>query len=440
MPRILPRLLQKIAEHPQPPLEPFKPVTERISAKSLRRAVPLTPSFNPANHSQSVLLTPNNPISSSHDYVHHKSLPPQVRVGKCAKASDGQEDGPRAMTQEERQWWSSPYLRMLSTPIRRCIVTNQYLPSDFFIRLTSMRIPSPQSNRFISSRRPKTVLIPDGLEHPKFKLRRSGKARYILCWKDAIQELRVRNQMRRHGTDEVYSLLEDQIRHLLRLRVLQELQLVYEHIRFRPQESAHHTLIRRLSRGEWREMQASGTVSIENAMAILVVPPVNRNPETGQRPQGSMSSQPSLDSLARTPTNAKNHDMSILYSAGPPSGSSHVSEPLANHQIPLYHGVSIFYDVSQRSALHSLLSKILAIERNARYNAKDIKQGTETRKDGDKQSHAFVLMSDENTIQAADIAAVGVALWRLRMFEGFGWEEKPGWIRRYTHRSMLDFQ
>jgi hypothetical protein len=35
----------------------------------------------------------------------------------------------------------------------------------------------------------KQWLVPDGLEHPKFKSRRSYIAAYIICWKAAVENL-----------------------------------------------------------------------------------------------------------------------------------------------------------------------------------------------------------------------------------------------------------
>ncbi|KAK7049648.1 hypothetical protein VNI00_005679 [Paramarasmius palmivorus] len=186
-------------------------------------------------------------------------------------------------------------------------------------------------------------------------------------------------------------------------------------------------------------MQTSGTLPIDNAIAVLVVPPVSRNPATKQRPQASMSSHPPMEEAEKSPTNAPNRTMSTLYPTTT-TESSQMSETLPTHQIPLYHGALAFPESSQRAALYELLSKILGVERNARYKAKMNTPESRSRKGENKYSHAFVLMSDENTIQFADTAAVALALWRLRMFEGMGWEGRVGWIKRYNHRSLLDFE
>jgi hypothetical protein len=51
------------------------------------------------------------------------------------------------------------------------------------IRLSAMRVPLHlQRIRKKSSQ----VLFPDGLQHPKFKPRKSGHGKYIMCWRAAL--------------------------------------------------------------------------------------------------------------------------------------------------------------------------------------------------------------------------------------------------------------
>lgn len=56
---------------------------------------------------------------------------------------------------------------------------------DFLIRLSVKRLPSPPTG----STRPTYTLVPDGLQHPKFKGLDSRKGHYIVCRRAAIQEL-----------------------------------------------------------------------------------------------------------------------------------------------------------------------------------------------------------------------------------------------------------
>ncbi|KAL0581999.1 hypothetical protein V5O48_000057 [Marasmius crinis-equi] len=435
MPRILPRLLKKVADNSPRPCDPFK-YARQPKTISIRKPVLPAPSFNPADYPQSILLSQNNPITSSRDYEQHKSLPPRIHVRKRVKSNQYRHDCPREMTEEERRWWSSPYLRMLATPIRRCFLSGQYLPSSFLIRLSAMRIPSSRPLRFI---RPNlnvpAVLVPDGLQHTRFATKRSGTGVYMLCRKESLERTREKGAHKRYGA-ELHGLLKNQIRHLLRLRVLQELQLVCDQLRFRPKAFAHQTLVRRLTRVEWQQLQSTGTVSIKNAVALLVVPPVSRNPVTKERATPSMSSSPPSPDSEQGNDTARS--LSSLYPVSSPSPSpspsgSTIPEPLAAHQVPLYHGVSTFPEGTQRAALHKLLLQILAVERRARYGRNE----SQTK---EKYSHAFVLLSDESNIRHGDIAAVAIALWRIRMFEGSGWDAQSGWLMRSKYRSILKFE
>jgi len=114
--------------------------------------------------------------------------------------------------------------------------------------------------------------------------------------------------------------------------------------------------------------------------------------------------------------------------------------------IPLYNGVVMFPDRKQRAALHGLLTRVLGVERRVRdawrWKAKKGQEGgeqkdqegdkqswtsrweyssTESRKNREKPSHAFLICEREDPDRAVDIAKVGVALWRIRMWEGIGW-------------------
>ena len=80
----------------------------------------------------------------------------------------------------------------MSPPVRA--VSQKTAPStdhepfpDLMIRLTSVRIAPPRT-----SARESSMLIPDGLTHPKFRPRRSGKGHHFLCCKHAVDELLAR--------------------------------------------------------------------------------------------------------------------------------------------------------------------------------------------------------------------------------------------------------
>ncbi|KAK1236689.1 hypothetical protein PQX77_000045 [Marasmius sp. AFHP31] len=327
---------------------------------------------------------------------------------------------------------------MIGSPLRRCIATGQYLPSDFLIRLGIMRLPSTRPLRFVRhGLHVPAVLVPDGLQHSKFTTRRAGTAVYVLCRKEAIEHMNEKGAQKRFSAD-LHDLLGQQIQHLLRLRVLQELQLLLEQVGFRRKGLAHQTLIRRLTRREWEHFRSTGIVQIDNAVAVLVVPPAGRDPVTKERPTPSMSSSPPSHEPQKreNPNDATTRPLSELLPVSPQplSLNSGPPEDLATHQVPIYHGVPMFPDRTQRAVLHKLLLQILNVERRARFGR------TKHSDSEEKPSHAFVLLADKNTIQHGDVAALAIALWRIRMFEGSGWDVQSGWLQRSKYRSVLKFE
>lgn len=114
MPRILPRLLKRLSQtaHLQQTVTIHPGLRPRKSRKSLRKHVPSVEFVHPNERARSILLDPVNPVFD-HDLVHHKSLPPKpfIQHGVPKKVDD---DVERVMTEEELQWWSSPYRMFLS--------------------------------------------------------------------------------------------------------------------------------------------------------------------------------------------------------------------------------------------------------------------------------------------------------------------------------------
>jgi len=57
----------------------------------------------------------------------------------------------------------------------------------------------------------------------------------------------------------------------------------------------------------------------------------------------------------------------------------------------------------------------------------------------EKASHPFLLCSDASTVLRGDAVGAAIALWRVRMWEGEGWEEgtdeEGGWLWRGYKRT-----
>ncbi|KAJ6509958.1 hypothetical protein C8R47DRAFT_1314593 [Mycena vitilis] len=473
MPRILPRLVKL-------PLSGTYPFPNNKPPSPPRRPVPPLHSVLPQDYPRSVLLSPGNIITNSDDYVHHKTMAPlptrRFRRRRVSQQTAFAEDGRREMSAQERLWWSNPYLRMLASPIRQCFLSKRYLPTDLMIRLAGMRVPEHmQQTRKGTSR----VIFPDGLQHPMFKQRKAGSGRYIMCCRAALSILDRPARFKGFAAAP-RPRLGEHVAHLLRLRVLQELLLLA-----RALEALYHTrtgpaparppVLRRLTRAEWTQLRTTGILPQPGALAVLVVPPVNRDPKTKQRPPAAdaMSDRPLTDpSQPRPPPPPKRAapPLSVLHPTRapppPPSVSTHIEAspsefwagvrreraaaeapaasfiqnltpskeaevtevrvpPHAEDRVPLYNGVALFPGRVQRARLHSLLTRILGVEGAWRFSAGSGEEGGNAgNRDGDamrkgdnKGSHAFLLCSSDEV----DVVALGIALWRIRMWEGGGW-------------------
>ncbi|KAG1780133.1 hypothetical protein EV702DRAFT_761806 [Suillus placidus] len=435
MPRLLPRLLKILQDAPEPSTS-SNGYTRYKKRVSMKNTIPETPTFTAEGRTHSILLDDANPITEGHLYNRHKSLPPRVRLVKPLQDT-GEHDRPREMTDEEREWWSSPYLRMLASPLRECQITRKKLPCDFLIRLAPVRLPTSQGVR------EQQILVPDGVEHPKFKPRRSTPACYIVCWKDAVPYASSRIPLRKISQNlTVPPLLSVRIGYQLRLRVLQELELLTKRLAASPLDDPAATVLRRLTRSEWNVVRQTNSIPHKDAVALMVVPPVNQNPETKEKPRPS--AQLDITDIVQAEINNSETSsrclppLSILH---PVTDDDLGSPLLPNAQAPLYHGLSLFPARPQRAALHKALCKLLEAERRARSRALPASGSSGHEKSlrvhGDaKGSHAFLLRSNQHTAKRADVVPLAIALWRLRMWEGqaYGsatetshWEVDAGW-------------
>ncbi|KAF8842224.1 hypothetical protein BDN67DRAFT_947884, partial [Paxillus ammoniavirescens] len=453
MPRLLPRLLKTLKETPLTDHRPrHVDRSQNIYSskrKSLYRPSPTSPpSFNPAGRTHSILLDAN-PVTEKRVFTRHKSLPPIVRVTSTRVAHE-RHDAPREMTVEEREWWSSPYLRMLSTPLRQCAVSRRYLPTDFLIRLAPLRLPVPRGSRSVQ------VLIPDGIEHPKFKRRQAHTAVYASCWKHAFQNIGERVSIPRQAPNLVFSKhLCTRISYLLRLRILQELDVIIDALKLKPilrtglDATSDAMILRRLNRSEFKAFRETGQIPYPDATAVLVVPPLNRDLKTREPifPSAGPSDPPTTVYKKSLPPLSTLHDVTVSGNAGEEVddiAEISLSTFLPSARVPLYNGIAMFPSPPHRAALHNALCKLLDRERHFRgmYSASDKSRGEFRRAKGDeKGSHAFLLTSNERTVRRADTVPLAIALWRLRMWEGNaftgegeGWEIGNEWRTDYAKR------
>ena len=236
------------------------------------------------------------------------------------------------------------------------------------------------------------------------------------------------------------SSLPEYISHLLRLRILQELELLAERLQARPQGAAESPLLRRLTWKELSAIRAGKPVQDGDAVAILIVPPLNRDPATKKRPLPNASPLP--EPLPEQPTTFKRDPpplstMCHALSSEDYQGFPDVVTPM---KVPLYNGVTLFPSKTQRAALHEWLCKLLMIERRARWRQHGPASTSELDTNRSVPHHprrpaspAFLLLSGTETVLRADTVPLAIALWRLRMWEDGSWERGAGtWATSYN--------
>lgn len=237
----------------------------------------------------------------------------------------------------------------------------------------------------------------------------------------------VGHELARFGAPHAHLAL--QIAHLLRTRVLHELAQLAAHLSHHPQAAASSPVLRRLTRGELAAIRAGTAPLPKGALALLVVPPVNRDPATKERPAAHVEETPVPEDV-RPPPKSAVLPLSVLMSATPREDlgdAAGVGVPLhAEHRVPLYNGATLYPARAQRAALYDGLCRVLAVERRARRKEGWSETGGRVENErarGDaKGSHAFVLCADEDSIGRADAVPLAIALWRLRMWEGDAWQ------------------
>ncbi|KAI6012753.1 hypothetical protein F5J12DRAFT_781620 [Pisolithus orientalis] len=263
-----------------------------------------------------------------------------------------------------------------------------------------------------------------GLEHPKFRGRKGQLAMYLTCWKDIFSpENFSRIAPPRAAPKGIFhKLLATQISHLLRLRIIQEATVV------------GRKAFASLTRAEFKELRETGEIPHRDAVAVVVAPPVNRDRITKNKPAASIEPEvPSDDQLA------------------PSASDFHREAWCPTAQVPLYNGLTMFPSAPQRAMLHKALCKVLNAERRSRLGQSSTSSDDNRRKESTpglrkkEAMHSFSFRMSA-LLNAADSAALAIALWRLRMWEGDayqglvcsgGWEVDGEWRMNYLQEKPV---
>ena len=296
--------------------------------------------------------------------------------------------------------------------------------ADLLVRFTGLNLPPSKiasSNKKQSS---PAIISPDGILHPKYASRKFGGGFYVLCWRKAVENLQKGAYKRVSAQLSYPPHLPDYVAHLLRLRVLQEFELLAQRLEYAVKHSKslglHGTILRRLTNEEWDTLKSTGVIPYPSAVAVLDIPPVDVDPITNERPQPSMSALPPEDE--DRPADAP--PISVLM----PTSTGFLKDPdgiLPHAQVPLYNSKAAFPSRSQRAALNAILTRILTAEDTVR--RLHIKWGkvqpfpTECNSPASTPSRTLLLCSDSSTAKRGDPAAIARALWRLGMYESDGW-------------------
>ncbi|GJJ07286.1 hypothetical protein Clacol_001486 [Clathrus columnatus] len=391
MPRLLPRLIEEVqrakakTKHNTKAFNAQRKLGVSGSKPTSTGPVNLSrTSFSFRGRKKSILLDKFNPVLHQ-EYFSYQRLNKRPVLNLSQRANGGNDE---YMSLAERGLSSNPY--------------------HFMIRLTILQVSSSRINRSYAA------LFPKGRGHHCERNNNYGRGYYILCYKHALEAcISGEKKLRRVPYQiKIHSLLAEQIGHQLRNRVLRELDLLAERLRCSPQKAREVPILRKLTRIEWEEVKVSGRISQPGAVAVLIVPPV----------QKSTLSQIQERDFKGLPL----HPLSKLYlccnTPIPDSSPAlHTLQPL--NMVPLYNSVALFPSPHLRHQLRQRLQALLTVERKARWRE------TPTNSHGNlemKSSHAYILFSDHHTIQRSDSTSLAIALWRLRLWEGQGWDASNG--------------
>ncbi|KAG8961179.1 hypothetical protein FRC03_005685 [Tulasnella sp. 419] len=360
----------------------------------------LEANFHPYGRKTSILLDEVNPVIHPGEFV----LPRLPRRLLGCKRTGYNAENRNLVTEPSRSsdevsmgaYEGSMYMRMLTSPLRKCILTSQLTPSDFLIRLGLPKSPESGSK---SRRNTKTkkkwdgvTAIPDGLEHPRFAPRNCSVAFYIPCWRGALDAVKEAGHQYRSSIASS-STLSEQISLQLQRRVVQEAQLLSLRLVHAQEGSQLHPALRRLTRREWMHMANIGSTEEANPLAILTFE--------------STTSSKNLSHAPSTP-------ISLINKTRHEDSSS----------IPLYNTLQLFTSPAERLSFKQALNTILGVEYKTRYKIRTSLQApspnivrSNEADPLDRASHAYLLNGSQGTLNRIDTIPLAVALWRLKMWE-----------------------
>ena len=253
------------------------------------------------------------------------------------------------------------------------------------------------------------MIAPDGLQHPQFTARRSNRSVHVVCSRQAISFCIANNRVGPlPGYARIPSNLPDQISHLLRVRILQELELLLTRLRARPKADVlANPPIRRLTQVEWTKIQENRQIPWQDAIAVINVPPTPDCIEPSMSPF-PLPLDPEMEVNAAQP-------VAIFYPVSRVSAlptNFQYRDVLPSAKVPLYNVLGLFPHVAQRAAFHLFLSRAQSRRLEAARSGK-----AENKEVSSEGSHAYLLTSNSQVIKLVDIPALAIAMWRVYLYE-----------------------
>lgn len=274
----------------------------------------------------------------------------------------------------------------------------------FLLRLAPVRVDDSEPSS--TSKPVSCILVPDGLQHPKFTARRSNRSVHVACSRQAISLIVENNRI---GHIPHYATippnLEAHVSHLLRLRVLQELELFITQLKAKPKDDIlANPPIRRLSKVEWKDIEEHRQIAPQDAVAVIHIPSIPNKVEPSMSPF-PLPPDPDME-LNISATVATMYPVS--HDSLFPSNFQY-RDILPSAKVPLYNALGLFPHAAQRAALFHLLNQAQSIYDSARQRTGDLLAY--------EGSDAYLLSSNSEVAKLGDMAAVTVALWRVYLYE-----------------------
>ncbi|KPV72845.1 uncharacterized protein RHOBADRAFT_46435 [Rhodotorula graminis WP1] len=316
-------------------------------------------------------------------------------------------------------------LRVLSSPLRRCLLTNKVLPCEMMVRFELARPPSTST-----SSNSRLVLQPSRVLHPRFEDRLSrqgstGKAMWVTCWAEAVAVLAQKGSYKRLNSSAVMlppRAVTAHVHSLLARRVAHEAELVAERVKAWPAASipdVRRAPVLRVRVDELestaRELDAAG----RRLVGVLDLSPL---PSTGEvadpAPRGPFSSNVPLASAASSAR--RYHLPTFLTGLVLPPSSLSPPSPTADPPDPSAHLLAL-----TRHPLDSLVDFLS--RRLARLDSTS-SPSPPPPSEGD----LFVLSAPKACDDAAaqrqaeDLVPLVLALERCRMWSGEAWAGERG--------------